>query len=353
MSTEGTIIHQSDSDSGGDSDALSPAEQAYFSSRGEDLSGFEAEDSQPAQAPVAEPAPDAGGDSEGDDYEGEELVTLGPDGKPRDDKGRFVPHQALHKERERRKAIESENLSMREKIARADERLAVLNEMMIQAEQGQQPQQQQRTPEEELGPAPDPNEDVFAYMQWQGKALELQKRQIEELRNGVLQDQSQRQQQMQAAQVQQRYEQDALSYIQKQPDFPQAYTYLAQAEAAALKSRGFNDEQIRERLQRAEAEIVQDSFQNGVSPAQAIYDEARRRGYTPSQAAQAAGKGDAAKQKLEQVRKGQQATKSLSNAGGTSAEGLTYEALADMDEDSFFQLHEKLGRNKLRSLLGG
>ena len=106
---------------GGD---LSPAEQAYFSSKGANPAGLETSEPSPVTQeagpdPLSEAQPAAN-----DDQVDAGEVYIDENGKARSVvSGKFVPHGAFHKERERRKATEAELQTYREKMARADERL--------------------------------------------------------------------------------------------------------------------------------------------------------------------------------------------------------------------------------------
>lgn len=352
----------------GFAESLSDAEMAYFNTKGEDTSGFGAGDG--GQQHAEAPQQPAGGDfqsgepngqaqqeapqqaADGDDDEG---VYIDENGKARSvSTGKFVPHAALHKERTRRQAVEAENLTMREKMARAEERLAVLNEvLMATPADGEQPtaQRVQKSVEEELGPAPDPEKDIFEYVKWQQKKIDLQEKRFNEIANAQQAAQQAQQNQQQSQQFQQAYQNDAINFIQKQPDFPEAYKFIANSFATELKSMGYNDQQIQQRLMQEEAVLVSEAFQRNMSPAQVIYDRARARGYNPTQAAQQHQQNT--QQKLETIQKGQRATASLSAAGGSSGEGLTVEAIANMSEEDFAALHSKLGKSKMRQLLGG
>jgi hypothetical protein len=91
---------------GDSSESFTPAEAAYFKSGGTDTAALEAENAGQGNHPVI---PDSSREgfsntvekpADTDIENPDELVTLGPDGKPRDGKGRFVPHQAFHEVRE-------------------------------------------------------------------------------------------------------------------------------------------------------------------------------------------------------------------------------------------------------------
>lgn len=329
------------------SESLSPSEMAYFSSKGADnlppesdtpsrealisdaVSGIKAQE--PAQAETQE-----------DDGEG---VYIDENGKARSVvTGKFVPHGAFHRERERRKSAETELQQMREQRARADERLAVLNEIIGASEVPQGRPQQQQAVE-----PPDPETDIFGYVKWQ-------KDEIERLKNEQRSFVQQQEQYRIAQDTQHYYKNDALNYMKSTPDFPDAYAYIAQSYTQELRAKGFSDEQIQANLQAEEAQIAYNAMQQRKSAAQVIYDMAKARGYTPKAGGaasnQQSGQSDPT-QKIEAIQRAQKATPTLSGAGGGAVEGLTPETLASMSEEEFAAVAEKLGKHKMRKLLGG
>lgn len=340
-------------------DTLSPAEAAYFSSGGKDASGLLAET--PAQAPTepagglsqslgTDGAPDKGAapDAEnpaldGED-DGEEVVITGKDGKPRAQNGRFVPHQALHKERERHKMTRSELEQTRMQQARADERLAVLNEILRQADTpaaaqpgARQPQQQQPI---------DAEADPIGALSQALSKIQALEAQINESR-------TQTQERENARAMQSAYQNDAVRYMTDKPEFKDAYQYLIRQRHAELNAMGVSDEAERNRfIAKEESQIVAQAFQNKRSPAQMLHQLAIARGFQHS--AQPAPVKDDPVRKIEQIANGQRkAGASLSAAGGSSGEGLTTAALADMSEEEFASVVQKLGKAGMRRLLGG
>jgi antitoxin (DNA-binding transcriptional repressor) of toxin-antitoxin stability system len=329
------------------SDDFSPAEAAYFSSKGADTSGLEAE-SGPAETPQA-PASNEGngappasysptsGSPEGLDgvEDGEEVVIVGKDGKPRAQNGRFVPHQALHAERERRKATETELGTYREKMARADERLAVLNELMSKPEA-----QSPTVAEQPIDPEQDP---IGALKQSYAKIAALEK-QLTESTKTVEERES-------ARAMVSAYQNDAARFVQEKPEFKDAYVHLMTGRHRELEAMGMTDVAERNRfIANEERQLVASAFQSRRSPAQMLYSLAVARGFShtpaPAQPNHAA--------KIESIAKGQrQAGASLSAAGGSAGEGLTAAALADMSEEEFSAVAAKLGKSKLRQLMGG
>jgi antitoxin (DNA-binding transcriptional repressor) of toxin-antitoxin stability system len=329
------------------SDDFSPAEAAYFSSKGADTSGLEAE-SGPAETPQA-PASNVGNDANPASYsptsgspegldgveDGEEVVIVGKDGKPRAQNGRFVPHQALHAERERRKATETELGTYREKMARADERLAVLNELMSKPEA-----QSPTVAEQPIDPEQDP---IGALKQSYAKIAALEK-QLTESTKTVEERES-------ARAMVSAYQNDAARFVQENPEFKDAYVHLMTGRHRELEAMGMTDVAERNRfIANEERQLVASAFQSRRSPAQMLYSLAVARGFShtpaPAQPNHAA--------KIESIAKGQrQAGASLSAAGGSAGEGLTAAALADMSEEEFSAVAAKLGKSKLRQLMGG
>lgn len=325
------------------SEAMTPAEMDYFSSKGEKAEGLipaEPVKAEPSytHAPIptepvgelVEPKP-----NEVDDEEG---IYLDENGKARSVlTGKFVPHAALHKERERRKAVESEVQTYREKMARAEERLAVLNEVLTQPAK---PEGQQAPEQEEM---PDPEKDIFAFVKWQAK-------EIDRLKQATTLQVQQTQQREAFTQMQNAYVADARKFMAEKPDFQDAYQHIAQSRARELTALGYNEQQIRAQLNHEETTIVAEAFRRGISPANVLYQQAIARGYTPKQAQQQA---QASTQKLDTIAKGQSTQKSLSGAGGAPSEGLTLESLVNMSEEEYAATLSKLGKSKMRQLMGG
>ncbi len=322
------------------SDALSPAEMEYFSSKGEKTEGLiPAETPAPtqAEAPISDAAPQEGEQPAEDD---DGAFYIDENGKARSViTGKFVPHAALHKERERRKSTEQELNTYRERMARAEERLAVLNEVLTQP----------TAPQTQTGPAqeevPDPEKDIFAYV----KHLEKKLSGLEQTTQKTAEE---RQREQSLNQLQSAYAADAQKFMAEKPDFRDAYGYIANSRARELAALGYSQDQIRQQLTYEETNIVAQAFQQRRSPSAVLYEQAIARGYTPKQAAAAAQSVNPG-QRLDNVARGQATQKSLSGAGGSAGEGLTIEALASMSDDEFAATAAKIGKSKLKAIMGG
>lgn len=343
------------------SDAMTPGEVAYFKSGGTDISGLDLGEGsqQPAggqngngqhstqngsdPAHASQDGQDEAVD-DGDDGDGEEVIVMGKDGKPRAQNGRFVPHQALHKERERHKMTRQELDTVRERQTRADERLAVLNEILTSDGTGGADNGGAKI-EQIIDPQADP---LGALAQALTKIQTLEK---------SLKDRDAQQGEKESARAMQAaYLNDAKRYVSEKPEFADAYRFLIEGRHRELAAMGMADANERNQfIANEERSLVAQAVQSRRSPAQMLHNLAVARGFAAS--AQPAQQKDPSKQhaeKIERIAQGQrQAGASLSNAGGTSGEGLTAAALADMTEEEFAAVSAKLGKAKMRQLLGG
>lgn len=335
-------------------DSFTAAEAAYFSSRGETTEGLAETPQDGAGSPPANdqtttpaegkvPASDAPAQSgEPSEDDGEEVIIVGKDGKPRaQGSGRFVPHAALHKERERRKGVETELLTTREKMARADERLAVLNDILAKSDA---PAPASKPDDKPIDPAVDP---IGALTQYQAKIAALEKQ--------IAERDKQMEERESARSFRQAFERDAMAFMKEQPDFLNAYKHVLERRHQELEAMGFDDKATRDRMiADDERAIVTQAVQAKRSPSQIIYKLAQARGYVaPAKDAPKAPAVDPMA-KIDALAKSQAtAGASLSGAGGSSGEGLTPESLANMSDDEFAALQSRLGKAKMRQLMGG
>ncbi|WP_331316522.1 hypothetical protein [Methylobacterium mesophilicum] len=256
---------------GGGEDAFTPEEQAAFEA-------YERGDETPASAgltpPAAEPAPVAAEPPAADPEAGEPEAA--PEAQPRDEKGKFVPHGALHEERERRKAVEKERDELRERFARGDERLRILSEAM---QRPATPAQPAAAPEPVK--VPDPAEDIFGY----AKHLEQQ---IEALRTGQTQlteSQKKAEETRQAEAARNEvigfYQQDLRAAIQADASVADAYEHLFAGRVAELTLFGMDQKAAIEAVREEEFNLAQTARQRGQSPAAMIAALAKSRGFAP------------------------------------------------------------------------
>lgn len=300
-----------------DTDALSAEEQAFFESGGEKEITENEENDDGRQKEAQTEADEA------------ETGLLDKKEQARDEKGKFVPHQALHAEREEHKKTRSELQELKEFRARMEERMSWFEKAAPKEEA------KDETP-------PDPNEDVFAALKWTQDKLLASERQQHEAR--TQQEQHQREQQHDQS-VWTHWDNSAREYAKENPDFGNAAKFLAetrdkQLTALSIADPRFSD--VRARNAQIEAElkqIVVAAAQKQMSPAEAVYQIAQSYGYTPQQAAEAAeqaGGNNELVDKLKRLESAQNGSRTVGNAPGSAGgDEITAESLASMPEDEF------------------
>src|SRR5690606_10890134 len=256
-----------------------------------------------------------------------------------------------------------------ERLARGEERLAVLTEMLAgdggkpapgnAGAPGAAPAKAGAAEVDPLDEEPiDPDEDIFGALkqaQRQNKALR------ERMTKGQAQQEAQQKARDESQQFQSTYRSDALSFAKKTPDFGDAYNYLIDNMHAELKAMGVDDEAARDKAIAArERDFVSGLIAAKKSPAAALYELAKVRGFqrkaapAPAPAPSAPAADASAVAKLEAINKAKDTAVSLGGAGGSAGgEVLTLETLANMPEAEFEQLSLRLGKHKMRALMGG
>lgn len=283
---------------------LSAEEQAYFESGGEtEIS--------------SQPQPEA--------VEPEQVAQPEAEQQPeRDEKGRFVPHQALHAEREEHKKTRSELQSLKEQQAVLNDRWNTLLSL----------RQQQEQPKEQA--PPDPENDIFGYAKWQAEQLNALKSKIEDQEKQA----TQRQQiEAQEQELWNDWSRDANAYAAEKPEFGEALTFLSNMRASQLKALGAidpnlsSDAAITAQINNELRSIVVQAKQAGVSPAKFVHDLAIAYGFKAPAA-------DPAKvtmpDKLANIAGAQEAAKTVGQVPGRAGgDALTPESIAAMSAQEF------------------
>ncbi len=308
---------------------LTAAEQAYFESGGTtDVIEQEAVTTeQPAVTEVSQ-----------------EPAQAEPAGQERDEKGKFVPHGALHAEREEHKKTKA----ALEEIQRNQ---AVLNDRwntLLAANKQQQEQPKEETP-------PDPAEDIIGHLLWQGKQFEADKAE----RQKQTQEQQQREQHQQQEQViWSTWDNSANQAKASIPDFDQATGFLAQLrdnqlQAFASVDPNFGNQQARVAQINAELrQIIIQAKQAGQDPAQAVYQIAQGYGYTankqPNPQQQTI-------DKINMIDEAQRSSKTLTASNGTNTgDPLSAEAIAAMPAKEFDAwMKDPANERRFNALMGG
>ncbi|TBG78614.1 hypothetical protein ELG76_04160 [Rhizobium leguminosarum] len=308
---------------------LSASEAAYFESGGNTEVIPEAAPP-PAAIDGAPPAAEPGGPTA-------EL----PAGE-RDEKGRFVPHQALHAEREEHKKTKSALEEISRKQAVLEDRWNTILKLKEPAK------------EEPVAP-PDPNEDIFAFSKWQADQLKALSEKVE---SRDKQEEQARTVAEQERGVWNEWSQSATAYAAEKADFGDAVKFLSDARTKQLAAFGtidpnFANEQGRlNQINNELRQIVLTAKQAGQNPAAVVYEIAAAYGYAP--AAPDPGKLELP-DKLAQIDAAQNASRTLTTAGGRNAtEPMTAEAIASMQPHEFEAWMKAPGNERLfAKIMGG
>lgn len=295
-------------------DALSPSEQAFFESGGETEIVETPIEQAPDQPTQPEPAA--------------EVVEPEAQEQGRDEKGRFVPHQALHAEREEHKKTKSELEQIRQRQAVLEDRWNTLLKV------------QQPTQAEQPAPPPNPEEDIFAFAKWQGDQLKALQAKVE---GREQEDARARQEADNDRAVWNDWSQSAQSFAQETPDFGDAVKFLSETRDKQLNAMALIDKRFATadgRVQQINAElkaIVLAAKQNEISPAEAVYNIAKNYGFQAPVQAPAA---DPAKltlpDSLAKIDAAQNASRTLAATPGRDAgDPVSAEAIANMSQKEF------------------
>lgn len=226
----------------------------------------------------------------------------------------YVPHGALHAERSKRKELE--------------QRLAELESKLEAPKDEEQPPQW-------VDPLVDP-EGFRKYDEYR----------TQQLSEKIERQEQERQQQWQQ---QQRFEEAArleAEFAQQTPDYQEAVQHLHQRRVSDLRAQGLSDAEVAAQVRQDANAVFDAAKQLGWNPAELLYQNAMRAGYTRKQAEAAASDAD----KIVALDAAQKATKGIGAAGGADqAGGLTAEKIAEMTEDELKAVDPK----EIARVLGG
>ncbi|MGU3399236.1 hypothetical protein ACLBWS_05755 [Brucellaceae bacterium D45D] len=309
---------------------LTAEEQAYFESGGETEVSTETtqEAAQPEAAQVTEQV------TQEDQPE---------QSQERDEKGRFVPHQALHAEREEHKKTKAELEQIRQQQAILNDRW---NTMLAAKQQQEQPKDD--TP-------PDPAEDIIGFMQYQAKKTAK----LEEERAAEVRQRQEQQQNAEQEQVIWSTWNDSVAQAKAElPDFDQAAEYLSQLrdgqlQAFAAVDPNFANPQTRIAQINAELRgIIIQAKQQGQDPAAAVYQIAKGYGYS---GAKPANPQQETIDKINKIDEAQRGAKTLTASNGSNTgDPLSAEAIANMSPKEFDAwIKDPANEKRFNALMGG
>lgn len=245
--------------------------------------------------------------------EGEAVV----EEEPGKEKGGTVPQQALHAEREKRKAAETELNTLREQLG---------------AIQKMREQVASRKPED-LPAADDPA--AVEHLRKRLAEVEQQTTRVTQTMDNAALNQQELQQ------LGAFMGQSEAAFRSKQPDYDAAITHVVQARAQELSLYGLNQAQIAQTISEEATEIVRSAVAQGRDPAELGYQIAQSRGYIPKPAEEAAkpnGSGGA-QAVLDAIEAAKKANKSLGSGGGSAPTQLTAEAVLAMTPEEFDRVY--------------
>lgn len=288
-------------------DTLSDSEMAYFQTGGE--------------AEVTQETPTNGEVQEGQAAPEAVAQEQTEEQTARDEKGRFVPHGALHAEREEHKKTKAQL----EEIARKQAVLEDRWNTLLQA--GKQPE----TPADDT--PPDPNVDIFAHVAWQNKQLEKLQAQ---LRQDAEQRQQMTQQQAEDREIVTTWQTSVQEFQTKQADFPDAAKYLSDLRSSQLEALGLDKPTVNATIDAELRGVIKQAKALGRSPAEIIYQYASVSGYKPAQAQQQTNGQVTMPENLARVAAAQEASKTIASGSGRApADPMSPEAIAAMSEKEF------------------
>jgi hypothetical protein len=307
-------------------------EKAFFDGRGE--VEF-TETPAAAPTPVETPTPAAAVQPE-TPVEGDVL-------QARDEKGKFIPHSVFHAEREEHKKTRQELEEVRRQQAILNDRWNTL----LQAKPQQEAQAE--TP-------PDPNEDLFGFIKWQGDQVAALKAQTEEQRKA---DQQAREWADQEQQISTFWQSSVQEYASKTPEFTDAATWLSEYRHKQLEALAAIDPQMANPAARnaqidlETKQIINMAKQRGQNPAELIHQLAKGWGFQPKAPAPATPV--QTNDKLDQLETALKASQTLTASNGKGAtEPMSVQALIEMPEREFSVWLSKPENAKLyKQLMGG
>lgn len=152
---------------------------------------------------------------------------------------------------------------------------------------------------------------------------------------GLQEETAQRKQAEQYQQFVGTIQQEEARFMQTNPDYRDAVTFVQQRRMNELQAMGYDESSAMQVLAQDAYAVTMRAQQMGQSPAAFVYDMAKKLGY----AAQP-------KQNLEQIAAGQQVAKSVAGGAQPVAEGGLPPNLAEMSDADFEALFNKMAKAK-------
>lgn len=151
------------------------------------------------------------------------------------------------------------------------------------------------------------------------------------------------------------YRAAAQEYAAENQNFPKAYAHLYEMRVSQLEAVGFTKQDAVRLAENEERNIVLKALNDGVNPAERLYNLSVRMGFSVQDEPEATASQPSDDQqkrvmeKLDTIEKGVKASKSLSTASGGAEPPPSLKAILDMDEDEL----SKMDKKAFRKALGG
>lgn len=221
-----------------------------------------------------------------------------------------------HEERERRKEIQQQLSAHQQQMVQMQN---VLTRILDKANQQQQPQ------------ALDFNADPIGVLKQNQEALAQELERQRHIENTRLQHETRN---AQLEQFDNQYKLSAMEFVQQQKDFTDAYQYLRNSRIQEFQAAGFTLKEANNLFIDDERAIAAKAFQDGINPAERLYNLSKMRGYNAQSANNTHDKTTSNDKKIENLQKGMQASKSLNGNGGQREKApVTLESLMQMQND--------------------
>lgn len=239
----------------------------------------------------------------------------------------YVPHAALHQQREINKELQAA-------LDAANQRLGMVDGLKQQLDELRKAGQTS----DDKDPAPDKEKDPMGYLEWENRQLKRDVESIKAERN--TEKQSTEQQSAQQKNIQEfmtTVSTKVNEYANVQTDYPQAFMYAMEKRMTEYEAMGIVNPQEKARMFDQEVmQVAATALKNRINPGEAMYKLAKSWGYAVQKQDDGKGKDDKSiQEQLDQLEKGKKAG---SMAGGRSSppEGeLSVEEILKLPDDEF------------------
>lgn len=225
----------------------------------------------------------------------------------------FVPHGALHEERERRKALQQELSEIKSRVSGFDD----LKSQVLELREKYSKQNETSFEEDPIKAMYDSQQEIRKRIEEQEQYLRLQEHNNEYAR--------------QQSDMINKYQRAAQDYTKSNPDFSNAYRYIIEARQNQYSALGYTPDEVIQIMQEEERQIVQRAFSDEANPAERIYNLAVASGY------QSKPKSD-----LHVVKNGIENAQTLSNSQSTTEGNDTIQKLLELEGEEFEKAWAKL-----------